>query len=154
MYFRALLFERVFSCCAKCIAVADILKMPLLPPVLADLAPSTLCRPRDPQQGEPRPLCSWLCVHPQQGERTRARFARGFVAWSVCQCSQGVPAPLKFYAKVLLFSHICKYICIKICSIGEFCVAPFVSLQNTFQYSEFSLYFKYPFPRHTHFCPI
>lgn len=42
MYLRALLFERVFSCCAKCIAVADISKMPLLPPVLADLAP----RPR------------------------------------------------------------------------------------------------------------
>lgn len=51
MYLRALLFERVFSCCAKCIAVADILKMPLLPPVLADLRDPLRHLSRVPQQG-------------------------------------------------------------------------------------------------------
>lgn len=144
---------RVFSCCAKCIAVADILKMPLLQPLGRPSPRNPLQTPR-PSTRRAAPAWCALCPVSTRRRGTRARFARSFVAWSMCQCSQGVPAPLKFYAKVLLFSHICKYICIKICSIGEFCVAPFVSLQNTFQYSEFSLYFKYPCGLHTHFCPI
>ena len=118
---------------------------------LADLRPATLCRPRDPQQGEP-PRVRALCP---PSTRREERAPALLVALWLGQCvnvRKGVP--LKFYAKVLLFCDICKYISKKICSIGEFCVAPFVSLQNTFQYSEFSLYFKYPFPRHTHFCPI
>jgi hypothetical protein len=53
---------------------------------LADLRPATLCRPRDPQQGEPRPrACFVSTLNKERG--TRARFARGFVAWSMCQCS-------------------------------------------------------------------
>ena len=62
------------------------------------------------------------CLNKEEEPRPALLVACGL--WSVCQCSQGVPEPLKFCAKVLLFSHICKYICIKICSIREFCVAP------------------------------
>lgn len=145
---------RVFSCCAKCIAVADISKMPLLPPDLADLAPRPRHLSRVPHQGGNAPRVGDT-VPPSSRRATPARVG-SVAALRLVSVSKvaGNYLPSNSSAKVLLFSHICKYICIKICSIGEFCVAPFVSLQNTFQYSEFSLYFKYPFPRHTHFCPI
>ena len=114
--------------------------------------PATLCRPRDPQQGEPRPRACFMSTL----NKERGRAPALLVALWLGQCVnvRRACAPSNYGAKVLLFFDMTKYICIKICSIGEFCVAPFVSLQNTFQYSEFSLYFKYPFPRHTHFCPI
>ena len=136
---------RVFSCCAKCIAVADILKMPLLPPDWQTSTPAPLAS-RVPQQGE-RATRAAYCQPLNKEEQPRPRWLAACGLWSVFQCSQGVPEPLKFYAKVLLFSHICKYICIKKTSLRR-------RLAKILQYSDFALYMKYPFSQHTHFCPI
>jgi hypothetical protein len=119
---------------------------------LADLATRCATCPACPQQGGTRPAWVIRC-NPQQGESTRPRgWCVALRLVNISKVARVLPSNSS--AKVLLFCDICKYISKKIRSIGEFCVAPFVSLQNTFQYSEFSLYFKYPFPRHTHFCPI
>lgn len=152
MYLCALLFERVFFVLCQVYSGSRHLKN-------APFAAST-GRPQPPPRLRPAYLNKENAprvrhtVNPSTRRSNPARVGLRLVAFGQCVNVRRACALSNYGAKVLLFSHICKYICIKICSIGEFCVAPFVSLQNTFQYSEFSLYFKYPFPLHTHFCPI
>lgn len=63
---------RVFSCCAECIAVADILKMPLLPPDWQTLRPVRATCPAYLKQGGTRPAWVIRC-RPQTRRATPAR---------------------------------------------------------------------------------
>ena len=78
MYLRAPFVARFFVLC-QVYSNSRHLKSAPFAAALADPRPATLCSPANSQQGEPRPRCA-PCVLSQQGERTRTRFARGFVA--------------------------------------------------------------------------
>ena len=83
MYFCAPCLARFFVLCQVYSSSRHLKNAPFAA-AWQTSTPATLCRPRDPQQGEPRPACP-LCVHPQQGGGTRARFARGL--WLVVSVS-------------------------------------------------------------------
>ena len=123
MYFCAHCLARFFVLCQVYSSSRHLKNAPFAAR-LADLNPRNPLQTTRPSTRRAAPAVRALRPISTRREERAPALLVALWLWSVCQCSQGVPEPLKFYAKVLLFSHICKYICIKICSIGEFCVAP------------------------------